>query len=322
MGQIKGYKNAILNSRFDADNSYPIYDASLLFDNNFSIAGDCQGSNGCKILTNYSHNSPLIYEPSPYQHTFANRTFHSINSPYNILDIGHEIQPRLLKMFGVGTYLFDLPVSPWPTRYYNAGSYLFTIANTIDFNPTFSQSWVKCGVEQSVLIPTWASKIIYGVKYLAKSDDLFRNNNFGGLKLNFRQNYIFRNYVNLHIIRRSSASAVDTLESLYGSNIYTYFMADEGINAMSQWLGPDTSRVKVRKRSSTIIDNNADKFIKIYDKVDIPTFNDSSAEPDLGNGRPETVSLEMFFAEWCSNLNDDDVTSGSIYFYEPFIYFE
>ena len=326
MGQIKGYKNAILNSRFDADNSYPIYDGSILFDNNFQMAGDCLLSNACTILTDYQHNSPLFYNPILSQYnTFANRTFHNINSPYTTLDLGHAIQPRLLKMFGVGSFFGRRTADGNPDRGDGDSNSYRIITSTASFLPSDSESWVKYGVEQQVLIPSWASKIIYGVKYLAKSDDLFRDNNFGGLKLNFRQGYFFRNYVNLHIIRRSSASAVDTLESLYGSSTYIYFNADQGSNAMSQWLGPNTSRVKVRKRSSTIIDNNADKFIKIYDKVDIPTFNDSSAEPDIGNGRPETVSLEMFFAEWVNyfvSSGPNPTNSGSIYFYEPFIYFE
>jgi hypothetical protein len=131
--------------------------------------------------------------------------------------------------------------------------------------------------------------------------------------------------LNVHLIRRSTAAAVDTLESLYGSNVYLYFDADSSSNAMCQWLGPQVSRVKVRKRSSTIIDANTDIFIKIKDTIDIPTFSSSSAQPDFGDGRPDTVSLEMFFAEWVNyfvSSGPNGTSSGSIYFYEPFLYFE
>lgn len=314
-GEIISNENYILNSKFNADNQYPIADGSLFFDNNYYLQGNCAGNDLCNILTNYKHNSPLYYEPALNNyHTFANRTFHQINSPYDILPIGHPIQPRLLKMFGAGTtFGRDQP-------------YYQTIVNTSSLSPNGTQSWVKYGVEQIVTIPSWATKVVYGVKYLAKSDDLFRDNNFAGLKLNFRltANDLFyaeyRNYVNLHLIRRSTASAVDTLESLYGSNAYTYFNADLGSSAIYQWLGPNVSRVKIKKRSSTIIDSNTDNFIKIKDIIDIPTFSSSGAEPDFGNSRPATVSLEMFFAEWIPYLNTAG-TSGSIYFYEPFIYF-
>jgi hypothetical protein len=317
-GKITSNENYILNSKFDADNQYPIADGSLFFDSNDSTIGNCNEIGVCTILTNYTHNSPLFYEGGFNYHTFANRTFHEINAPYNILPIGHPIQPRLLKMFGAGTKF---------GRNDNLINQLKTITNTTSFSPNFDQSWAKYGVEQIVSIPSWATKVVYGVKYLAKNDDLFRDNNFAGLKLNFRLplyapiDPAYRNYVNVHLIRRSTASEVDTLESLYGSNAYLYFDADSSSNAMGQWLGQYVTKVKVRKRSSTIIDANTDSFIKIKDTVDIPTFSSSSAQPDFGNGRPGSVSLEMFFAEWNTNMNDDQVPSGSIYFYEPFIYF-
>jgi hypothetical protein len=316
-GGIKTNENYISNSKFNADNSYPIADGSRFYDNNFFKGGHCAHFSSCTILTNYNHNSPLLYEENGDGYTLANRTFHEINSPYNVLPLGHPIQPRLLKMFGVGSTF-----GKYPMFYYNNGLYLKTITNTTSFAPGDAQSWVKYGVEQIVSIPSWATKIKYGVKYLAKSDDLFRGNNFAGLKLNFKQNDEFRSYVNLHFIKRSSNIIVDILESLYGSDIYTYFDADLGANAMCQWLGPNTSRVKIRKRSSTIIDDNADQFKQISDTIDIPNYSSSSAEPDFGNGRPETVSLEIFFAEWVSNLDDNpNISTGSIYFYEPFIYF-
>ena len=314
-GKVRSNENYILNSKFDADNQYPIADGSLFFDSNYPSMGNCNDLGVCTILSDYTHNSPLFYEGGFNYHTFANRTFHEINAPYNTLPIGHPIQPRLLKMFGAGSKF---------GRADNLTNYLKTITNTTSFSPSDAESWTKYGVEQVLSIPSWATKVVYGVKYLAKSDDLFRENNFAGLKLNFRTSYSDasdRNYVNIHLIRRSTASAVDTLESLYGSNVYLFFDANSSSNAMCQWLGPQVSRVKIRKRSSTNIDSNTDQFIKIKDTIDIPIFSSSGGEPDFGNSRPEFLSLEMFFAEWVSYLNNDLVSSGSIYFYEPFIYF-
>lgn len=320
-GEIISNENYILNSKFNADNQYPIADGSLFFDNNYYLQGNCGGEDTCTILTNYRHNSPLLYSPYEYDYyTIANRTFHEINAPYNTLPIGHPIQPRLLKMFGVGSK-------------FGRTQNIRTIINTASYSvfPPDYTSWTKYGVEQIVKIPSWATKVVYGVKYLAKSDDLFRTNNFGGLKLNFRLLdspfsliTAYRNYVNVHLIRRSTAAAVDVLESLYGSNIYTYFNTSYSTAASNQWLGPNIGTVKVRKRSSTIIDANTDSFIKIKDTIDIPTFSSSSDAPDLGNGRPDTVSLEMFFAEFVDyfvSSGPNGTPSGSIYFYEPFIYF-
>jgi len=326
IGKLKTYKNFILNSRFDADNQYPIYDGSYFFDNNFE--GNCYGGDACTILTNYQHNSPLFYNPTLNQYnTFANRTFHEINAPYNVLPIGHPIQPRLLKMFGVGSFFgrrYEYNYG-YPDRGDGESNYYRTITSVNYYPfPSDSESWVKYGVQQTVQIPSWATKVVYGVKYLAKSDDLFRDNNFAGLKLNFRKYSYLRNYVNIHLIRRSTASAVDALESAYGSNVYTYFNSDFGSNATSQWLGPNTSVVRVRKRSSTTIDSNTDQFIKIEDTIDIPTYSSSGGEPEYADGRPEEVSLEMFFAELVSyfvSSGSSGISSGSIYFYEPFLYF-
>ena len=287
-------------------------------------------TDSCNILTNYKHNSPLFYEyedPTLYNtHTFANRTFHKINSPYETLPIGHNLQPRLLKMFGVGSRLGV------PDVFYKMGmgfntNYLKTITNTTSFIPDDGDSWVKYGVEQEIGIPSWAKKVRYGVSYLVKSDDTFRENNFAGLKLNF-QKEDYRSYFNVHFLTSDLLEGVDgtnviSLISLYNTNSYTNFDADQGSNAMCQWAGPFTSRVKVKTASHTeVVPNGLDKFITITNTVEIPTYSTVGAEPDFADGFPDTVFLEMFFAEHVPYLNDDEVDSGAIYFYKPFLYFE
>jgi hypothetical protein len=305
--------NQILNSKFDADNQYPIADGSKFFNGNY-------------FLTNYIHNSPLLYEYDSNilysYHTFANRTFHEINSPYSILLLGHELQPRLLKMFGVGSR-FGVPNAFYDVN----GNVLRTITNTTGFTPADGNSWVKYGVEQKISIPSWATKARYGVSYLVKSSDVFRENNFAGLKLNFQKEG-YRSYFNVHFLTSNLQEGVYgtnviSLISLYNTNSYTNFDADQGSNAMCQWAGPLTSRVKIKTASHTeVVPDGLDKFITITNTVDIPTFSTAGAEPDFIDGFSDTVSLEMFFAEWLPYLNDDDVVSGAIYFYEPFLYFE
>jgi len=329
MGQIKGYKNAILNSRFDANNSYPIMQGGEYFDNNYAHTYTSE----TRILTNYYHNSPLFYRGEDTYTTFANRTFHSINSPYDILPFGHELQPRLLKMFGAGSK-FGLTI--------NNTNYLKTITNTTSFYPSDNQSWVKYGTEQLVEIPSWATKIRYGVKYLMKNDDPPRAESFGGLCLHFVDpSLLYNSYVNINMIKSSNGTTfLSDLQSLYGINQfvqsnYVNFDADLGSNAMCQWLGPLTSKVKVRRRSSIFVTSlddigipftyiaKRDIFNKISDTVDIPTFSTSNG--DQTNGKARYASLQMFFAEWLGYFVDsgpNPTQSGSIYFYEPFIYFE
>jgi hypothetical protein len=313
-GKLKTYKNLILNSKFDVDNEYPYagYDA------NYTIDGTLSG--GSKILTNYYHNSPLFFEPDPYYYiTLANRTFHKIDSPYDILFIGAPLQPRLMKLFGVGSKM---------GRSDNNTNYLRTITSTTSFTPTDSQSWVKYGVEQIIPIPSSATKIRYGVTYLVKSDDNLRLNNFGGLSLYFQKGPN-RSYVNFCYIRNESTNAeISSLQNLYSSDIYTNFNSDLGSNAMCQWLGPNTTKVKVRKKSNVNLASVAgglpqylDNFQALEDTVDIPTFSTSGGQPDANNGFPEYVSLQMFFAEWVGYLNNSGINSGAIYFYQPFLYF-
>jgi len=299
--------NSILNSKFDKDNQFPVAE----FDVNYSMAGPAVNG-GNQILTNYYHNSPLFYEASPFNYkTFANRTFHNINYPYDILFLGHNLQPRLMKLFGVGSKF---------GRADNNSNYLRTITNTTSFSPTDSESWAKYGVEQIVAIPVWAKKVRYGVKYLVRQDDNFRANNFGGLVLYFQKSSS-RSYVNTHIIKSpNSSTPISTLESLYTLDTYINFDANFGSNAMCQWLGPATSKVKIKRRSSIVA--RTISLVSLSDTIDIPTFSTSGGAADGADGFPDYISFQMFFAEWASYLNDSGIPSGSIYFYEPYIYFE
>ena len=305
-GKLKTYNNILLNSRFDKNNDYPFNG----FDANYNIGGPLAG--GSQILGNYYHNSPLFYDAGGYR-TIANKTFHEINSPYTTLLYGHTLQPRLLKMFGAGSKFGAL----------NNTNYLKTITSTTSYTPTDNESWTKYGVEQIIAIPSWARKVKYGVKYLIISGDEFRFNNFGGLEVYFQKGSN-RSYVNLNMVRKPvsvDTTALDSLETLYTLNNYVNFDSAYA-NAMCQWLGPNTSRVKVKRRPSVYIDgSNLDIFNVLSDTIDIPTFSTSGGSPDYNNGFPDYISIQMFFAEWVSYLNDSGIQSGAIYFYEPFLYF-
>jgi hypothetical protein len=321
--------NQILNSRFDADNQYPIADGSRFYDGNYNGSGPA--GTDSRILSYYEHNSPLLFEyedPILYSYrTFANRTFHEINSPYEALPIGHNLQPRLLKMFGVGSR-FGAPDSYYSIAPSTNGNVLKTITNTTNFTPSSGESWIKYGVAQYISIPPWATKVRFGASFLVKNDDPFRQNNFGGIALSFRNTT--RSYVNIYAVHNNITAAYNftqlkTLEDFYNTGTYSYFSADWGQNAMCQWMGPLNSRVKVRKLApfrNIQADFAYNKFHTVNFTVDIPTFSTTSDEPDSHDGIAQDVCLEMFFAEHVPHLNDDEVDSGAIYFYKPFLYFE
>lgn len=316
--------NQILNSKFDADNQYPISDGSRFFNGNYFSTGPTGGSD---ILTNYIHSSPLLYEYDGVTlysyYTFANRTFHEIDSPYYMLPLNHALQPRLLKMFGVGSR-FTVPDSFYGPN----GNVLRTITNTTSFTPSDLQSWVKYGVAQYVTIPQGATKVTFGVTYLVKSSDPFRIQNFGGLLLNFRRDG-FRSYANVYVVHNTTSpflGQLTNLENLYNTDTYSYFNETDGQNAGCQWLGPLNSKVKVRKlapfNNMGVDVSQFNKFNTVTFTVDIPTFSTTSDQPDSSDGFAQDVCLEMFFAESLTRLNNDGQNSGAIYFYKPFLYFK
>jgi hypothetical protein len=318
----------ILNSKFDKDNQY----RTFKFDGNYNASGPSQIDS--RILSYYDHMSPLLFE---FQdnilytfRTFANRTFHEINSPYNILPLNHELQPRLLKMFGAGSR-FGVPDSYYSIDPDTNGNSLKTItSDPTTFSPTSGQSWVKYGVAQFVTIPSWATKVRFGVSYLVASNDQLRLNNFGGITLSFKKDN-FRSYNNVYAVHTTdfndpnSTNFSDLTNLLYNTGTYSFFNADWGQNAMCQWMGPNNSRVKVRRLAEfedLVSNDKLDIFNTVNFTVNIPTFSTSYDEPDSADGFADAVSLEMFFAESLEYLNDDEVNSGAIYFYKPFIYFE
>lgn len=304
-GKLKTFQNLLKNSKFDQDNDYPYRG----YDTNYYMGGWSVG--GSVILSNYYHNSPLFFGDGYY--TLFNKTFHEINYPYNILPYNHAFQPRLFKMFGAGSRFGGS----------NPTNYLKTITSTTSLTPTDNQSWVKYGAEQIVQIPSWARKVKYGVKYLIIGGDEFRFNNFGGLCIYFQKG-LNRSYVNVNMIRKPvsvDTTYLDNLETLYTLNTYVNFDSSYA-NAMCQWLGPQTSRVKVKRRPSKYIGaSDLDIFNVLSDTIDIPIFSSFGGSPDHNDGFPEYVSIQMFFAEWVSYLNDSGIPSGAIYYYEPFLYF-
>jgi hypothetical protein len=317
----------VLNSKFDKDNQY----RTFKFDGNYNASGPSQIDS--RILSYYDHMSPLLFE---FQdnilytfRTFANRTFHEINSPYNILPLNHELQPRLLKMFGAGSR-FGVPDSYYSIAPEANGNSLKTItSDPTTFSPTSGQSWVKYGVAQFVTIPSWATKVRFGVSYLVASNDQLRLNNFGGITLSFKKDN-FRSYNNVYAVHTTdfndpNSTNFSDLTNLYNTGTYSFFNADWGQNAMCQWMGPNNSRVKVRRLAEfedLVSNDKLDIFNTVNFTVNIPTFSTSYDEPDSADGFADAVSLEMFFAESLEYLNDDEVNSGAIYFYKPFIYFE
>ena len=307
--------NLIQNSKFDQDNYYP-YDG---YDQNYS--GDA--TNGSVIMSKYWHNSPLRYDPSSYE-TLFRKTFHIAKPPYDILPYDSPLQQRFMKILPVGNRFADINTDLGLIRTISS---VYSPAN--GGGNTDLTSWVKYSAETvgsrtwgvfggaestPILVPAGATTVNFGCSVRIAKNDQLRPKNFGGIFINFKKS-TYRSYVNY------IAVCGNEVPTLLGDNSpYTTFNADSDSNAMSQWLGPNTSKVKVKKISQTVQDDSYDNWKIINGSVTIPTF--STAGNDATNGRAEYVSLHMYLAESFVYLNNNDnVDTGAMFFYNPYLYF-
>jgi hypothetical protein len=307
--------NLIQNPNFDQDNYYP-YDG---YDQNYY--GDT--TNGSVIMSKYWHNSPLRYELDPFFYaTLFRKTFHVAKPPYNQLPYDSPLQKRFMKILPVG--------NRFPAINTDLGL-LRTISSV--YSPaggggdTDLTSWVKYSAETiglqtfgrfasklPILIPAGATTVNFGCSIRIAKNDQLRAKNFGGIFINFKRS-TYRSYVNYIAV---CGNEVPTL--LGDDNPYTMFNTDFNSNATSQWLGPNTTKVKVKKLSQTFQDDTYDSWRIINGSVAIPTF--STADNDATDGRAEYVSLHMYLAESFVYLNNnDDVDTGGMFFYNPYLYF-
>ena len=308
--------NIIKNPKFDQDNYYP-YDG---YDQNYS--GDA--TNGSVIMSKYWHNSPLRYDPSSYE-TLFRKTFHIAKPPYDILPYDSPLQQRFMKILPVGNRFADINTDLGLIRTISS---VYSPAN--GGGNTDLTSWVKYSAETvgsrtwssiledaestPILVPEEVTTVNFGCSVRIAKNDQLRPKNFGGIFINFKKS-TYRSYVNYIAV---CGNEVPTL--LGDDSPYTTFNADFDSNAMSQWLGPNTSKVKVKKLSQTIQDDSYDNWKIINGSVTIPTF--STAGNDATNGRAEYVSLHMYLAESFVYLNNNDgVETGPMFFYNPYLYF-
>jgi len=308
--------NLIQNPNFDQDNYYP-YDG---YDQNYY--GDT--TNGSVIMSKYWHNSPLRYELDPFFYaTLFRKTFHIAKPPYDQLPYDSPLQKRFMKILPVGNRFPEINTDLGLIR---TISNIYSPAN--GGGNTDLTSWVKYSAETigsqtwgrgttikvPILIPAEATTVNFGCSIRIAKNDQLRPKNFGGIFINFKKS-TYRSYVNYIAV---CGNEVPTL--LGDGNPYTTFNADSDSNAMSQWLGPNTSKVKVKKLSQTFQDDTYDSWRIINGSVAIPTF--STADNDATDGRAEYVSLHMYLAESFVYLNNnDDVDTGGMFFYNPYLYF-
>jgi hypothetical protein len=309
-------ENLIKNSNFDQDNYYP-YDG---YDYNYyGNSGD-----GSIIMSKYWHNSPLRYDAGSYR-TLFRKTFHIPKPPYDLLPYNYPLQKRFMKILPVGNF--------FPTVNTDLGL-IRTISSV--YSPaggggdTDLTSWVKYSAETigyrnlssaggpfyqyPISVPEGVTTVNFGCSVRIAKNDQLRAKNFGGIFINFKKS-TYRSYVNYIAI---CGNEVPTL--LGDDNPYTMFNTDFNSNATSQWLGPNTTKVKVKKLSQTVQDNSYDSWKIINGSVTIPIF--STADNDATNGRAEYVSLSMYLAESFVYLNNNDnVDTGGMFFYNPYLYF-
>ena len=305
--------NLIKNPKFDQDNFYPYQGYDYNYNGNTS--------DGTIIMSKYWHNSPLEFE-LPSGPTLFRKTFHVAKPPYDLLPYNSPLQKRFMKILPVGNRFAAINTDLGLLR---------TISSV--YSPaggggdTDSTSWAKYSAETigsriyspsfanyPISVPAGATTVNFGCSVRIAKNDQLRAKNFGGIFINFKKS-TYRSYVNYIAV---CGNEVPTL--LGDDNPYTMFNADFNSNAMSQWLGPNTSKVKVKKLSQTVQDDTYDSWRIINGSVTIPTF--STADNDATNGRAEYVSLSMYLAESFVYLNNNDnVDTGGMFFYNPYLYF-
>ena len=283
-----------------------------------------RSADGTIIMSKYWHNSPLLFELEGGP-TLFRKTFHVAKPPYDLLPYSSPLQKRFLKILPVGNRFPDLntdlglirTISSVPSPANGAGntdltSWVKYSAETIGFRnlSEFGGPFYKYPIS----IPAGVTTVNFGCSVRIAKNDQLRAKNFGGIFINFKKS-TYRSYVNYIAV---CGNEVPTL--LGDDNPYTIFNADADSNAMSQWLGPNTSKVKVKKLSQTFQDDTYDNWKIINGSVTIPTF--STADNDATNGRAEYVSLSMYLAESFVYLNNNDfVDTGGMFFYNPYLYF-
>jgi hypothetical protein len=178
-----------------------------------------------------------------------------------------------------------------------------------------SQTWASgTTIKVPISIPAGATTVNFGCSIRIAKNDQLRAKNFGGIFINFKRS-TYRSYVNYIAV---CGNEVPTL--LGDDSPYTMFNTDFNSNATSQWLGPNTTKAKVKKLSQTVQDDTYDSWRIINGSATIPTF--STADNDATDGRAEYVSLHMYLAESFVYLNNNDnVDTGGMFFYNPYLYF-
>jgi len=304
--------NLIQNSKFDQDNYYPYQGYDYNYNGNTA--------DGTIIMSKYWHNSPLRFAAGDYI-TLFRKTFHIAKPPYDILPYDSPLQQRFMKILPVGNRFAAINTDLGLLR---------TISSV--YSPaggggdTDLTSWVKYSAETigsrtytpfanyPISVPAGATTVNFGCSVRIAKNDQLRPKNFGGIFINFKKS-TYRSYVNYIAV---CGNEVPTL--LGDDNPYTMFNTDFNSNATSQWLGPNTSKAKVKKLSQSVQDDTYDNWKIINGSVTIPTF--STADNDATNGRAEYVSLSMYLAESFVYLNNNDnVDTGGMFFYNPYLYF-
>lgn len=301
--------NLVIDPRFNQDNYYP-YDG---YDSNY----DSAGTDGSRIMRSYLHNSPLRYDSSNYL-TLFRKQFHKTYPPYDLLPYNAPLQNRIMKILPVGNKFAAVNTSNDLIRTISSA---YNIGEDTDLT-----SWTKysaapietvaagSGAPLPFSIPTNATTVNFGCYVRIDKNNQLRPKNFGGIFINFHKvNY--RSYVNYIAVCGNEVPPL-----LGDDNPYTVFRTDWSSNATCQWVGPNNSKVKVKKLSQVTQDDTYDNWKLLSSSVSIPTF--STANSDNTDGVATYISLHMYLAESFVYLNNNDnVDTGPMYFYSPYIYF-
>ena len=342
-----GLNNALENSVWNVGDFYPVGYNYIASNAPVSGNGNTTQSGVALDVPAWRHYSPLFMVDTMY-FTYIGNLFLDRFPPYKVSEFndGTQIHNAII-IYGAGT-LFNETANPSGgsgfmnnnnadrgkgsnAKHVNpvnahivSHTTLSTINSSTSMNNTAcwtqSTNWFQC-----LEVPDGKTKCKFGAKMRVHRNDTLRELNFGGL-------YCWSENASgsdkkVHYIRIKSDDASYTLPT--GS--LTGDQAEFNWCGMSSSDQASTSSANMPVYFTNHTTLTATELQTITDS-DIPVWTDVEVEFTLESGTSRTLGFAMYFAENCSymhegdddlnNPDNDNVNSGGIHIFNPYVKFE
>lgn len=206
---------------------------------------------------------------------------------------------HIVKLFGVGSKLGLFPVSNLSVDQYN---------DDIPIN-----NWSLPRIFYAVNIPVNKTYVHFGCFYKIPANDRLRPLNLASVNI-VLSSYGYSSYINHYTICGESVpTLVGGTDDYYA--IYGYQESPPRVyDPYKQWNG--NSVKKIRNLGQKIQDSSTNDWQLLNFKIEIPNENHPNFK------KPSDVTFFLGFGENLTYLDDNSgFNTGSIYFYNPFLYF-